>query len=75
MLIRASLGMAVAMSLIGLSQNVYQLVGLRLLAGTARRIFVRLDGSGRDTDAAGANRLGAGDDVVGRSWPVTWPVR
>ncbi len=33
MLIRASLGMAVAMSLIGLSQNVYQLVGLRLLAG------------------------------------------
>src|SRR6195952_1470830 len=31
MLIRASLGMA--MSLIGLSQNVYQLVGLRLLAG------------------------------------------
>ena len=33
MLIRASLGMAVAMSLIGLSQNIYQLVGLRLLAG------------------------------------------
>jgi MFS family permease len=33
MLIRASAGMAVAMSLIGLSQNVYQLVGLRLLAG------------------------------------------
>jgi MFS family permease len=33
MLIRASLGMAVAMSLIGLSQNVYQLVGLRLLIG------------------------------------------
>lgn len=33
MLIRASLGMAVAMSLIGLSENVYQLVGLRLLAG------------------------------------------
>jgi MFS family permease len=33
MLIRASLGMAVAMSLIGLSQNVYELVGLRLLAG------------------------------------------
>jgi MFS family permease len=33
MLIRSSLGMALAMSLIGLSQNVYQLVGLRLLAG------------------------------------------
>jgi MFS family permease len=33
MLIRASLGMAVAMSLIGLSQDVYQLVALRLLAG------------------------------------------
>jgi MFS family permease len=33
MLIRASAGMAVAMSLIGLSQNVYQLVGLRLLTG------------------------------------------
>src|SRR3954467_11230589 len=33
MLIRASAGMAVAMSLIGLSQNVYQLVFLRFLAG------------------------------------------
>jgi MFS family permease len=33
MLIRASAGMAVAMSLIGLSQNVYQLVALRFLAG------------------------------------------
>jgi MFS family permease len=30
---RASLGMAVAMSLIGLAQNVWQLVALRLLAG------------------------------------------
>ncbi|KJC59302.1 MFS transporter [Bradyrhizobium sp. LTSPM299] len=33
MLIRASLGMAVAMSLIGLAHNVYELVGLRLLTG------------------------------------------
>ncbi|MEQ7921690.1 MFS transporter [Xanthomonas sp. WHRI 1810A] len=33
MLIRASLGMAVAMSLIGLAENIWQLVGLRLLAG------------------------------------------
>lgn len=33
MLIRASLGMAVAMSLIGLAQNVWQLAALRLLAG------------------------------------------
>lgn len=33
MLIRASLGMAVAMSLIGMAQNVEQLVALRLLAG------------------------------------------
>ncbi|HEY2257728.1 MAG TPA: MFS transporter [Variovorax sp.] len=33
MLIRASLGMALAMALIGLAQNVWQLVGLRLLAG------------------------------------------
>ncbi|GJD52638.1 Staphyloferrin B transporter [Methylobacterium crusticola] len=33
MLIRASLGMAVAMSLIGLAGNVWQLVALRLLAG------------------------------------------
>jgi MFS family permease len=33
MLIRASLGMAVAMSLIGMAQNVWQLVLLRLLAG------------------------------------------
>ncbi len=33
MLIRASLGMALAISLIGLSQNVYQLVGLRLFTG------------------------------------------
>ena len=33
MLIRASLGMAVAMALIGIAGNVWQLVGLRLLAG------------------------------------------
>ena len=33
MLIRASLGMAIAMSLTGLAQNVWQLVVLRLLAG------------------------------------------
>ncbi|MBD1587022.1 MFS transporter [Pseudomonas typographi] len=33
MLIRASLGMAVAMSLIGLAQSAWQLVALRLLAG------------------------------------------
>ena len=33
MLIRASLGMSVAMALIGLAGNVWQLVGLRLLAG------------------------------------------
>ena len=33
MLIRASLGMAVAISLVGLAQDVYQLVGLRLLTG------------------------------------------
>lgn len=33
MLLRASLGMAITMSLIGLAQNVWQLVALRLLAG------------------------------------------
>lgn len=33
MLIRASLGMALAMTLIGVAQDIYQLVGLRLLAG------------------------------------------
>lgn len=33
MLIRASLGMAIAMSLIGMASNVWELVGLRLLAG------------------------------------------
>lgn len=33
MLVRASLGMAVAMSLIGMAHNVWQLVALRLLAG------------------------------------------
>ncbi|WGR91928.1 MFS transporter [Bradyrhizobium sp. ISRA443] len=33
MLIRASLGMAIAMSLIGMAHNVYELVGLRLLTG------------------------------------------
>jgi MFS family permease len=35
MLIRASLGMAVAMSLIGMAHNVWELVGLRLFAGLA----------------------------------------
>jgi MFS family permease len=33
MLIRASLGMAIAISLTGMAQDVYQLVGLRLLTG------------------------------------------
>lgn len=33
MLIRAALGMAVVMSLIGIAHNVYELVGLRLVAG------------------------------------------
>lgn len=33
MLIRASLGMAIVMSCIGLAQNIWQLVGLRLLTG------------------------------------------
>ncbi|MEA3100690.1 MFS transporter, partial [Caballeronia mineralivorans] len=33
MLIRASLGMAIIMSLMGMAHNVWQLVGLRLLAG------------------------------------------
>jgi len=36
MLIRASLGMAIAMALIGMAQDVWQLVGLRLLAGLLR---------------------------------------
>ena len=35
MLIRASFGMAVAMSLIGMAHNVWELVGLRLFAGFA----------------------------------------
>ncbi len=35
MLVRASLGMAVAMSLIGMADNVWELVGLRLFAGLA----------------------------------------
>jgi|GEM_PF-58188 MFS family permease len=35
MLVRVSLGMAITMSLIGFSTNVWQLVGLRLLAGIA----------------------------------------
>jgi MFS transporter, DHA1 family, multidrug resistance protein len=35
MLIRASLGMAIAMSLMGMAQNVWELVGLRLFAGFA----------------------------------------
>lgn len=35
MLVRASLGMAVTMSLIGFSTDIWQLVGLRLLAGIA----------------------------------------
>jgi MFS family permease len=33
MLVRAAIGMAIVMSLIGLAHNVYELVGLRLVAG------------------------------------------
>ena len=64
MLIRSSLGMAVAMSLIGLSQNVYQLVGLRLLAGllggysSGSNILVATQ------TPPGAHGVGAGDDGV-----------
>ena len=65
MLIRASLGMAVAMSLIGLSQNVYQLVGLRLLAGLLGGYSSGSTVLVATTDAAGADRLGAGHAVVG----------
>jgi MFS family permease len=35
MLVRASLGMAIAMSLMGMARNVWELVGLRLFAGFA----------------------------------------
>ena len=35
MLVRASLGMAIAMSLMGMARNVFELVGLRLFAGFA----------------------------------------
>jgi MFS transporter, DHA1 family, multidrug resistance protein len=35
MLVRASLGMAIAMSLMGMAHNVFELVGLRLFAGFA----------------------------------------
>jgi len=35
MLIRASLGMAVSMSLMGMAENIWQLLGLRLFAGIA----------------------------------------
>ena len=35
MLVRASLGMAIAMSLMGLAENIWQLVALRLFAGLA----------------------------------------
>jgi hypothetical protein len=51
MLIRASLGMAIAISLTGMAQDVYQLVGLRLR--------IRLLRAGGDADAKGPLRLGA----------------
>ena len=65
MLIRASLGMAVAMSLIGLSQNVYQLGGVAAAGGAVGRVFVRIDRAGGDGDAQGPDRLGVGDAVDG----------
>lgn len=39
MLLRAALGMAIAMILMGLVSNVYQFVGLRLLMGIFQDIF------------------------------------
>jgi MFS family permease len=53
MLMRASLGMAVAISLIGMASNVWQLVALRLLVGLAGRLRLGLDGAGRHADAEG----------------------
>ena len=75
MLIRASLGMAVAMSLIGMAQNVWQLVALRLLAGIAGRLRLRLDRAGRDADAEEPARAGRWACCPPASWRATWPAR
>jgi MFS family permease len=48
MLVRASLGMAVTVSLMGLVTNIWQLVGLRLLVGLAGG-FIRRDNSYRSS--------------------------
>lgn len=55
-LVRASIGMAVTMSLMGLSTDIWQLVGLRLLAGIAGA-----DRRGR----GGAGLAGPGRDARG----------
>ncbi len=64
MLIRASLGMAIAMSLIGMAGNVYQLVGTAPVGGAAGRLCLRIHGAGRHPDAQAPHGLGAGRAVV-----------
>ena len=75
MLIRASLGMAVAMSLIGMAQNVWQLVALRLLAGLlggyASGSVVRWSRHRRRSAA----RAGRWACCRRASWRATWPAR
>ncbi|MEJ1977553.1 MAG: MFS transporter [Acetobacteraceae bacterium] len=62
-LIRASLGMAITMSLIGMVQNVYQLVGAAAAGRARRRLLVGLDRADRHADAEAPRRLGAGHAV------------
>ncbi len=54
MLIRASLGMAVAMSLIGMAHNVWELVGLAVVCRLCRRLCLGLDDPGGDANAEAA---------------------
>ena len=60
MLIRASLGMAVVMSMMGMAHNVYELVALRAATRLSRRLHLGLRHSGGEPDAEGSIRLGAG---------------
>ncbi|MGF6697172.1 hypothetical protein OKW38_001784 [Paraburkholderia sp. MM5496-R1] len=67
MLVRAAIGMALVMSLIGVAHNVYELVALRLIAGLVGRLCIGFHGDGGHPGAARARGLGARHTFDGRA--------
>ena len=75
MLIRASLGMAIAMSLTGMAAERRAACRDPAPDRTARRLRLRLDDPGRGADAEGQVGLGARAPLLRESWRATSSAR